>query len=278
MTHSIALVPALLLAAGISVAQPPVELPALLDTQFANSDFWDDGKAEVAHYSASRIIYGKARPHTATLITVSEDFTTEFYVKADWPYGQKPILPVIKQSLIARIETENYPYNFMTSAFFPRENVADAVKLAVVSTEWCGITHKEFQLWRDKPTMLFSSYWDGEGTGSRELPGDLADYFEEELFLVLRALPFEDGLNASFWLYPNQTTIRAPEPKPVLANLSVSEGNDGWTVVVQANDNREISFWFDHEFPHVLQEYRHSDGRSMELESVERDAYWIFEE
>lgn len=267
-----------LLAATLAPAQPTPELPSLLINTFGEDALWDDGRAEVAHYRASRIIYGKARPHTVVLLTVAEDFTTEYYVKADWPHGQKPILPVIKQNFIAQIETDNYPYHFMTSTFFPRAKVGNAVKLSVTSTEWCGITHKEFQLWRDKPTMLYSSYWDGEGTGTRELPGDLSDFFEEELFFSLRALPFAEGLTATFWLYPTQTTIRAPEPKPVLAQLSVADGNDGWQVVVQANDNRELRYRFAKTPPHLLQEFRHSDGRTMELERVERDAYWIIEE
>jgi hypothetical protein len=242
-------------------------LDSLLRRDFAANALWDDGQAEVATYDASRIVYGKARPHTARLITVYEDLTKEFYTKADWPYGQKPILPVLKQIYLATIPTANYDYQYMTSTFVDRGEFGRTVKLTVSSQDWCGLTTKAFELWGNKPRMVYTSYWDGEGTGVRELGSNLDDHFEEDLFLNLRALPFKDGLRAAFWLYPPQTTPRAQDPRAVPAALTVAPGNEMWIVVVEARDGRELRYEFATEYPHVLRKFDHSDGRTMTLKS-----------
>jgi hypothetical protein len=245
-----------------------------IDPAFADDEFWDDGMAEVARYKASRTIYGEPRQHEAVLITVKEDFNTEYYTKADWPYGQKPILPVLKQNQIAVVPTPNYSYHFMNSIFVDRTRFSRTVKASMTCTEWCGITTKEFQLWRDAPVQLFSSYWDGEGSGSRRV--DVAEdvYLEEELPLVLRGLRFRDGLVARLRLVSNQTSNRAAEPTMTAAVLVVAEEESAWRVAVEAQDGRRIEYRFGIAYPRHLLSFDHSDGRSMELTSVTRSAYW----
>ncbi len=255
-------------------AQP---LRDLLDPNWATNELWNDGQAEVATYNASRIVYGNPRPHTAHLITVYEDFNTDFYVKADWPYGDKPILPVLKLNYVAEIPTPNYPYRFMVSAFADRADISNLVRMTVSSQEWCGMTFKDFQLWKDRPVQVYHSYWDGQGNGTHALDAREA-FFEEELFLVLRALPFEDGLMAEFSLYDNQTTTKAPKPVAVPATLEVQDEGDGWQVTVVTTDGRRIDFVFGKEYPNVLRLYRHNDGRRLTLDRVERDAYWNIRE
>ena len=270
------------LACAASAQEAPsaatLDLNAVVRRDWAKDALWDDGQAEVATYRGERVIFGETRHHTARLITVLEDFTKEYYVKADWPHGQKPILPVIKQIYTATIPTPNYDFQFMTSTFVDREDFGRLVKMSAVGHDWTGLTHKEFQMWGDKPRMIYNSYWDGEGSGRRDLGTDINDYFEEELPLVLRALPFEEGLAASLWLYPNQTTTRAPEPRPVAATIRVSAGNKSWIVDVEARDDRSLRYEFAAEEPHVMLRVRHSDGRSLELASVRREAYWILAE
>jgi len=116
---------ALLAAAGANAQR--VALSDAIYNGWATDPVWDDGNAEVAEYRGERIVYGEVRPHTYRLITVKEDFNTEYYAKADWPYGQKPILTVIKQNQTATIETPNYPYHYMTSVFFDRSAIGDSV-------------------------------------------------------------------------------------------------------------------------------------------------------
>ncbi len=258
-------------AAQQSAPQPLVNA---IQRDFAASEFWDDGLAEVAHYQAERVIYGAARPYEAHLITVKEDFNTEYYAKADWPYGQKPILPVLKQNYVGQISTPNYDYHYNRSLFVDRENFSRSVKLTITGFEWCGNAYKEFQLWHDSPLQIYHSYWDGEGSGQRKLSNNDNMFLEEELFLLLRGLKFEDGLEAYFQLYTNQTTNRAPEPVANRAGLHVVEGEESWQVSVQTEEGRSMMFEFDVEYPHVLLQFEHSDGRKMSLESVSRYAYW----
>lgn len=249
-------------------------LSGLLDPDWAADSFWDDGKAEVATYEASRVIYGEDRPHTATLITVSEPHLAGEYVKADWPYDGKQILPAMKQNTFAVIPTDNYPYHFMVSTFTGRET-GELFKMTVSSQEWCGITTKNYELWSEPARFQFISYWEGEGTGEAAFPAPDNAFFEEELPLVLRGLPFEEGLTAEFELFGNQTSSRAPVPQssPATMNVVETESSD-FQVQVSAEDGRELSFLFQAEYPHVLLRFVHSDGRTLALQGVERDAYW----
>ncbi len=258
-----------------------VQLPWLDDKvnrDFAESDFWDDGKAEVAVYDANRIIYGNNRPHTTRLITVSEDFNKEYYVKADWPYGQKPLLTVLKQNMNATIQTPNYPYHFMRSYFIDRFDFGTPVKMSISSQEWCGTTYKEFHLWKDQPDISYHSYWDGQGTGEFKIPSDENYHFEEELYLLLRGLKFEDSLVVRFFLAENQISSKASEPEYSLSFAEVKEQSSSWQVTVESKDGRELKYEFSKTYPHVLLSFEHSDGRSMELKNVERWAYWVIEE
>ncbi len=255
---------------------------------WATDGLWDDGNAEIAEYKGERIIYGEPRSHTCRLITVKEDFNTEYYVKADWPYGQKPILTTLKQNQVATIETPNYPYHFMTSVFFDRNDVGDTVKMSVSSQEWCGLTFKEYQLWHEVPIMSYSSYWDGEGTGERGLPDHTeTTLFEEELPLIVRALNFEDGLTVQFGLQPNQTTTRAPAPRPAIALLVVKRPphavetaigpytrSQAWVVTIETDDNRALEFLVEADYPNRLLQWSHSDGRNYQLQDIRRWPYW----
>lgn len=255
-------------------AHAAAELDTLLNRDYAATSFWDDGKAEVAVYDAERVVYGEPRKHTVRLITVYEDFNKEYYVKADWPYGEKPLLPVLKQNMNATIQTDTYPYHYMTTVFSERGHFGRTVKVAISSQEWCGTTYKEFQFWRDQPREVYHSYWDGEGSGVRDLPPNPNAFLEEELFLVLRGLPFREGLKVSFELYQGETTNKAPVPKSEPAELVVSEAEDAWAVTVRAQTGRRILYRFAKQYPHYLLSQEHSDGRTLALRSVERSAYW----
>ncbi len=278
---------AALLAAPCALAQR-VALSDALYNGWAGDPVWDDGNAEVAEYRGEQVVYGEPRPHTYHLVTVKEDFNTEYYAKADWPYGQKPVLTVLKQNQVATIETPNYPYHYMTSVFFDRNDVGGAVKMTVSSQEWCGQTSKEFQLWHEVPIMRWSSYWDGEGTGERGLTEHTASaLFEEELPLVVRALNFEEGLTVQFLLEPNQTTNKAPAPRPTGASLTVSRPphafetaigpfttSQAWIVTVETQDNRALRYVVEADPPNRLLQWSHSDGRTYELQDIRRWQYW----
>lgn len=268
----------LLLPVHAVQAQEPaavVRLASVINPEWAQGEFWSDGKAEVARYHGERIVYGEPRPHELHLITVTEDFNREYWAKADWPYGQKPLLPVVKQNQNATIETPNYPYHYMTSVFFERARIGNAVKMTVSSQEWCGSTFKEFQLHAQPVMFRYSSYWDGQGTGEATLPAhDANTHFEEELPLLVRTLRFRDGLAAALLLQPNQTTNKAPVPEASPAILNVAERLATWRVTIEAQDGRKLVFDVKKEYPNHLVAFEHSDGRHYELAAIERRAYW----
>ena len=284
----------IILSAALSFAQEPEEEVAPVATLAESirpdwaGPIWDDGNAEVAAYEGERILYGEARPHELQLITVAEDFNREFMAKAEWPYGQKPVLPVLKQNQVATIPTPNYPYHYMSSLFFDRSNAGHLVKMSIGSQEWCGTTFKQYEMWRETPIFWYSSYWDGEGTGNLKMANHSANtFFEEELPLLVRALDFRDGLQAGLMLQPIQTTNRAEKPEPVPAALEVDHpeadivvpagtfaAEHVWRVTLNARDGRRVVFYVAEDNPQTLLAFKFDDGRHYVLKQTARRQYW----
>ncbi|MEQ8819207.1 MAG: hypothetical protein RLY93_03115 [Sumerlaeia bacterium] len=265
------------LASTVPAQDGPKRLADAIDPDWAKASLWDDGQAEVATYEGERVIYGEARPHTHHLITVKEDFNRDFMVKADWPYDDKPLMTVLKQNQVATIPTPNYPYHYMASVFFDREDIGRAVKMTVSSQEWCGITTKDVQFWEEPPVYRYTSYWDGQGMGEAKVPEAAAEntFFEEELPLLVRTLEFGDELELEFELMPNQTTSRAKKPDPVEAQARVTREEDaGWRIAVRAADGRELNFTVANDEVNTLRAYSLGEGRSYTLANVERWPYW----
>ncbi|HEX8657434.1 MAG TPA: hypothetical protein VF690_07875, partial [Hymenobacter sp.] len=106
--------------------QVPVSAPALqavlpyFDQEWAMRKLWEDGLAEVATYEAERVVYKKKRTFEYTQITVKEEFNQQFNVKTD-DYQRDDLFPVMKINQFCRIPTEQYPYHFLTSLFFRRD-------------------------------------------------------------------------------------------------------------------------------------------------------------
>jgi hypothetical protein len=113
----------------------------IFNLAWAGNKYWDDGLAEVATYAAERTVYGKKRSFDYTLITVKEDFNEQFNVKTD-NYDRKDLFPVMKVNAFCRIPTDNYPYHYLSSAFFKREDATQIYKITISSQEWCGNTFK----------------------------------------------------------------------------------------------------------------------------------------
>ncbi len=287
---TIALMLSSLAIACTSEAQP---LEPLINTNWAQNSIWDDGKAELAYYEGLRTIYGAPRPHDHTMITVKEEFNRDFYTKADWPYGEKPLLTVLKQNQVSTIPTPNYPYHYMASVFFDRAKVDQgAVKLSLSSQEWCGLTAKEFALHGKVPVQTYMSYWDGQGTGSAPLEiARSGVFFEEELPLLVRTLNFADGANATFNLLENQTTSKVQlQPATTTVELTITaptteleiplgsiEPDDYWTITIEGN-NRSLAFQVSREYPNTLLHYSLGNGREYALNELERREYWVIRE
>lgn len=270
------------------VPAPPSRIPlvAEIDPAWGTDGRWDDGRAEVAVYEAVRVVDGAPRLHQVRLVTVAEEFNTEFWTRAEWPHGQKPIRAVLRQTQSATVESPRSVLHTSVSIVRARDDFGRLVKLTASSHDGVGATTKEVLAVADPPTFHFISYWDGEGTGRAELEEyDEDTFFEEELPVALRGLRFRDGLSARFSLMPSQVTSRAAVPVPVPAVLDVAKTRrpfatpharygtgELWEVHASARDGREITWWFEAGAPHVLVSMEHGDGRRMDLVELERRA------
>lgn len=244
---------------------------------WAQANIWDDGLAEVAVYKAHRVIYNKPRQFEYTLITVKEDFNKAFNVKTD-DYTRKDLFPVMKVNQFARIPTDNYPYHYLTSLFFKRENPVVLHKLTSSSQEWCGNTFKAITDAGGSFAYTFNSYWDGQGANETKLKKKAL--FEDQLPYTLRSLQFAEGLTFRAPVYELQQTSKAAQPWLKEATFIVSTDPDSkypegaWLVTVQFAPDKQSRYWFSKKLPNPLLRQQAYDGRQLELKNIRRYAYW----
>ncbi len=260
---------------------------AFINYEWANNKLWDDGMAEVAKYEATRKVYNKTRSFEYTYILVKELFNKSFHVKSD-NYQEDETYPVMKINKFCRIETSQYPYHYLTSLFIHRGNPEDLHKLTVTSQEWCGNTSKHFLEANGKYRMDYTSYFDGEGTGNTKVMK--GPWFEDQLSYTLRSLTMEDGLSFDVELYPSQITNKAEIPDPENAHIEVVKATtdqleeikehlieDPWEVRVTVTSGKTMSYWINNTYPNYLLKMESSDGSSLSLQEIKRDAYWAHE-
>lgn len=253
------------------------------DPAWAAAALWDDGQAEVALYEARRPQYGKVESYEAVFIVVKEDFNLRHNVKADPPYEGKSLLPVLKLNAVHSYLTDNYPYHFLASVFVRRQDPTAVVKLTLGSQEWCGNTFKEVKTWGGRPELVFHSYFDGQGDGSRPLdlrPGDL---LEDQLPLALRGLRFAPGLELRRRLLSSLISNSLHQPiefqEAVITvigeeKVSTRAGSfPAWKVTLKMGE-LEQTWWFEKAAPHILLRMESSDGRAWLLKARTRKPYW----
>jgi len=249
---------------------------AAASSEWGMNPTWDDGLAEVAKYQARRTVYGKTRVFETICITVKEDFTPNFYVKADSPSDQS--IPVLKFNVVSTIPAGNYDYRYLTSVFVSRHNPMNLIKLTSGSQEWCGNTFKEVRNWENKSGLIFHSYFDGEGDGSLTLdlrPGDL---MEDQLPVALRSLAFKEGHQFRTRVLDSLIDNRAKPPRLSSAEIAVRgrEKLNDWNVwrVEVRREGLLQTYWFEQAFPNILVKCVSSDGRELLLKERTRWKYW----
>jgi hypothetical protein len=238
---------------------------------WADSSYWDDGKAEVAIYQASRNIYGKDRRFEATLVTVAEEFNKRHNVKTD-DYSRNDLFRVIKFHSFARIPTDNYPYHFSTSIFLRRENPLALHKMTSSSQEWCGNTFKEFNADGQSLSLRFSSYWDNEGSGKMEFETDAL--FEDQLGYTLRSLRLKNGLRFKAKVLNTQVSNKVGKTEFYVADFVVSESDSTFLVIVALTPDKQNRYEFRKAYPNVMVSQSTWDKRNLNLLKLSRYAYW----
>lgn len=247
------------------------------DEEWAMRKYWEDGLAEVATYDAERIIYKKKRLFEYTQITVKEEFNQQFNVKTD-DYKRDDLFPVMKINQFCSIPADQYPYHYLTSLFFRRDQPVALYKMTTSSQEWCGNTFKSiiddgvnFELW-------FHSYWDGQGTNSQDLRRDIL--LEDALPYSLRSLKFDQAQSFDLTILNLQQTNQSPPPIYYQAHLAAAEApaadapEPAWRVAVLLAPGKENVYWFAKAYPNVLLRQTTWDGRNMRLKTTRRYAYW----
>lgn len=235
----------------LEAAGPP-EVPGLV------------GRTEVAVYRGRRLSAGREVSTTVTMRLRPESLNREYYVPADWPPGQKPLVEVLalsgREAWVEEGTTHQRAWDLYRGD--------RPLKMSGVAVEEAGTVAWELQLWRERPLRIHLSHRDGEGSAQGSFVRTGQDFFEEELPLVLRQVDLRPRLTAVFRLFPPQADGAIGPLQPVRARLSVEETDGGWRVDVEAADGREIRYLFDREAPRALRSMEHSDGRSLERLSL----------
>lgn len=258
-------------------AQALQSIMAHFDEQWAMSKYWEDGLAEVATYEAERTVYKKKRQFEYTLITVKEEFNQEFNVKTD-DYKRDDLFPVMKVNEFCQIQTDQYPYHYLTSLFFRRDQPVALYKMTSSSQEWCGNTFKAIVDDGVNFKESYNSYWDQQGTGSRDLRRDVL--LEDALPYTLRALKFDQKPSFDLTVMDLQQTSKATAPEYYQAHLTTAEApaadvtEPAWQVTVQLAPGKQNVYWFARKYPNMLLRQTTWDGRTLQLKSVKRTAYW----
>lgn len=239
---------------------------------WAEDKLWDDGLAEVTVMDGEYVIYGTVRKYTANLIVVKELFNKKFDVKTD-DYRRDDLFTVLKFNFARTIHTENYPYHFLTSIFFERNNSTAVHKLSQSSQEWCGTTYKQIrQTHSDSLRYEYHSYWDGEGNGSKVF--EMA-FVEDQLFYTFRALRFSEVKEFEIPLIPSLQSNKALISHSVNAKVNVRDSLGLWCVHLKAKEADIISeYRFEKEYPNRLVFFTKNNGAKLYNPVSKRYAYW----
>lgn len=241
------------------------------DTTWADNPIWDDGLAEVTTMTGEKTVYGKNRKHTTTLIIVKEVFNRRYNVKTD-NYKRNDLFTVLKFNIAKTIQTDIYPYQYLTSTFFERNNPVSVYKCSQSSQEWCGNTYKQFEKQGDSLFYTYHSYWDGEGSGTKRLENAL---LEHQLLFTFRSLRFKNQLHFTLPIIPDIMTNRALIRKPMQAEVRVKEENNTWEVYMDA-DSLDIHsvYSFAKKYPNELLYYMKNDSTKLYNANTKRYMYW----
>ena len=265
------------ISSGSNEAKMEPDFAKHFNKEWANNKFWYDGLAEVAVYQAQRKIYNKVRDFEYTYITVAEDFNKEFTVKTD-DYSRKDLYKVMKINAFCNIQTDNYPYHFLTSMFFNFNSPWAITKMTNGSQEWCGNTFKEYLANGKNIVLTYHSYWDNEGDGKKEMESNIL--FEDQLNYTLRSLNFKAALNFEAKLLESQISSKVGKLKTYNATFLVEEGatdienTPSWKVTVKLDADKQNTYHIGKAYPNVMLKQQTWDGRKLILNKISRYAYW----
>lgn len=254
------------------IREVPYSNSPFINQDWAMNSIWEDGQAEVAHYDAEMLIYNQVRKFDNAFITVKEEFNEAFKVKTD-EYSRDDLFSVMKVNKFLRLETENYPYHFLTSLFFKRERPEQLYKMTHTGQEWCGNTFKQFAVTPEGYDYDYNSYFDGYGDGFRDIVGNDM-LWEDQLSYALRAVNFKNGLAFEKKVVDSQINTKTRVPKIYDAKFKVADQDSVWRIEVALEEGKTNRYTFDKLYPNLMQSQETWYGYNLKLNKVSRYQYW----
>ncbi len=149
---------------------------------------WYAGTAEISSYTLQQVRYGEMRNGEASLIFVTEDYSTDKLVKPDEPEQTKNKVKVLKMNMTKTFVTGIYPYSMMLSVFKPVSANGNEKTLKVNSSsqEWCGHTFSQLHLKGNNYKWHLNSYFEKEVNQEKSLNTAI---LEDELWTRIRINP-----------------------------------------------------------------------------------------
>ena len=255
------------------LAAPPVEL-----SEWSSSPVWDDGKAEVATYTARK---SAAHDFEATMITVKETFETDQAVKANPPYDDREVVDVLKVNWLQELSLGATPMQWLTSVFVRRDNPFQLLKSTHSSQAWDGNYFRKLVVGDGEVKDEWHSFMDGEAQGEDSHPQE-PFVTPEQLVLALRSIKPAEDLNFHVRLSRPLRNARYNEFDISDAEVDFKavesfEGPEGpskaWLVTVKGDDFK-WRYWYEDSPNRPLLRLEGPDLR-LDLKSIERRAYWV---
>ena len=153
------------------------------------NSYWYTGKAEVNNYQLTQARYGELREGEATMIFVTEDFSSSKQVKLDNAANAgNDKLTVLKLNFLKRFNTGIYPYNLMLSNFSAVDmpNHPFSIKSTCSITEWCGQVYAQINFKNNQFKVNTYSYFEAEGDTSFTIK---PSFTEDEIWNKIRLNP-----------------------------------------------------------------------------------------
>jgi hypothetical protein len=238
---------------------------------------WDDGQAEVARYTAERVLYGQPQAYELVRIAVKERHDPATRTKPTRPTSSS--LEAIKTVASHDVPTPRvYDYHQQVICRLAKADARRLLDATLVSAEWCGST---FALLQPQPGDLrreVHSYWDGEGDRIDAVSGD--PWLEDQLPFLLRTLDL--SAPQQIQLLPTLLSNRASATQPAAATVRLEAAGVSVTVpagtyacdhVVVEDAALVRHYWIGRDALRPLVKFEDATGKG-ELASLERVAYW----
>ena len=250
-----------LLAFGIwspaAGAQSPAPLTNPTTDQFR--EYWYPKGAEISRFSLAQIRYGENHKGDAVFIFVTESQNPRLQVKAD--RSGPGDIPVLKLNAVRTFFTGIYPCSVMTSVFSPVEFQKRPLPLKITFSgqEWCGHVWTQLNLKDNNYQVQSYSYFETEADRTTRIEAAIS---EDALWNRIRIAPATLP-KGQFRMIPGTlyTRFRHSRLAPRVAEAELTSTRkkslEGRFLSVyrvrMPEDDRELSIYFESEFPHRIQ-------------------------